>query len=71
MTGEEVQSLSVKDFQEYEKKRMENNAWEVANEVKARIHDASVLSEYTTANLTMKKEDQFFFNEANILAFSK
>ena len=71
MTEEEVQSMSVKDFQEYEKKRMENNAWEVANEVKARIHDVPVLSEYITAYLTMKKEDQFFFNEANILAFSK
>ena len=41
------------------------------NEVKARIHDAPVLSEYITAYLTMKKEDQSFFNEANILAFSK
>ena len=53
MTEEEVQSMSVKDFQEYEKKRMENNAWEVANEVKARIHDAPVLSEYITAYLTV------------------
>ena len=50
MTEEEVQSMSVKDFQEYEKKRMENNAWEVANEVKARIHDAPVLSEYNRAD---------------------
>jgi len=71
MTDEEVQLMSVKDFQEYEKKRMENNAWEVANEVKERIHDAPVLSEYITAHLTMKTENQFFFNEANILNYSK
>ena len=52
--------MSVKDFQEYEKKRMENNAW-----------DAPVLKKYITAYLTMKPEYQFFFNEANILAFNK
>ena len=63
--------MSVKDFQEYEKKRMENNAWDVAKEVKERIHDAPVLKEYITAYLTMKPEDQFFFNGANILAFNK
>ena len=71
MTEDEVKSMSVKDFQEYEKKRMENNAWDVAKEVKERIHDAPVLKEYITAYLTMKPEDQFFFNEANILAFNK
>ena len=41
---------------------MENNAWDVAKEVKERIHDAPVLKEYITAYLTMKPEDQFFFN---------
>ena len=52
-------------------KQQENNAWDVAKEVKERIHDAPVLKEYITAYLTMKPEDQFFFNEANILAFNK
>lgn len=56
--------MSVKDYQEYEKTRMEK-------EVKERIHDAPVLKEYITAYLTMKPEDQFFFNEVNILAFKK
>ena len=64
--------MSVKDFQEYEKKRMENNAWDVLKvKVKERIHDAPVLKEYITAYLTMKPDDQFFFNEANMLAFNK
>ena len=71
MTKDEVKSMSVKDFQEYKKKTMENNALDVAKEVKERIHDAPALKEYITAYLTMKPEDQFFFNEANILAFNK
>ena len=50
---------------------MENNAWDVAKEVKERIHDAPVLKKYITAYLTMKPEYQFFFNEANIFAFNK
>ena len=62
MTEDEVKSMSVKDFQEYEKKRMENNAWDVAKEVQERIHDAPVLKEYITAYLTMKPEDQIFWH---------
>ena len=54
MTEDEVKSMSVKDFQEYEKKRMENNAWDVTNEVKERIHDAPVLKEYITEFLTSR-----------------
>ena len=71
MTEDEVKSMLVKDFQKYEKKRMENNAWDVAKEVKERILDAHVLKEYITAFLTMKPEDQFFFDEDNILEFNK
>ena len=41
---------------------MENNAWDVAKEVKERIHDAPVLKEYITAYLTMKPEDQIFWH---------
>ena len=44
--------MSVKDFQEYEKKRMENNAWDVLKvKVKERIHDASVLKKNTSLHI--------------------
>ena len=74
MTEDEVKSMSVKDSERLpgiREKRMENNAWGVAKKVKERIHDAPVLIEYITAYLTMKPQDQFFFNPANILAFNK
>lgn len=71
MTEEQIKSMTVKDFQKYEKSRMERNAWEVATEVAKRIDDAPVLSEYITAYVSKKPENHFFFNEDNISKFFK
>ena len=38
--------MDVKQFEKYEKTRMEKNAWAVAQELQKRLDDAPILGEY-------------------------
>lgn len=63
LTQEEVDAMSVKEFEAYEKKRMEKNAWSVAQNIAARIDDTPVLGNYITALISDRPDDAFFIFE--------
>lgn len=46
LTEEEIKEMSLQSYEEYEKKRMEINAWHECRQVAERIDDAPVLKEY-------------------------
>jgi hypothetical protein len=69
MTDEEVSKMSVQEFEDYEKNRMEKNAWIVANELVKRIDGAPVLGEYINAKLSDTTEKLFLFNRDLLLEY--
>ncbi|XP_070570891.1 uncharacterized protein [Ptychodera flava] len=69
MTREEIEKMSVKEYEEYEARRMTQNAWIVAKEVVSRIDGAPVLGQYITGCLADKPEDAFFFNRQYLLQY--
>ena len=71
MTFEEIDNLSLQEYEEYEHARMERNAWTVVEEVQKRVDDAPVLSEYITAYTSQRINDTFFFNEENLASYQK
>ena len=66
LNEDEVQAMSLQDYETYEKHRMEYNAWHVAEEITRRIDDAPVLDSYITAILSKKPEDLFYFNDKEL-----
>ena len=48
MTDEEVNGMSLQEYEIHKEKNKQHNAWYVAKVIKGRIHDAPVLSEYIT-----------------------
>ncbi|CAB4010190.1 Transient receptor potential cation channel subfamily A member 1 [Paramuricea clavata] len=58
MNEEEINQLSVKEFEELEEQRMEKNAWYVAKTLVERIDGAPVLSERIKAYLTENRQEQ-------------
>ena len=54
--------MSLQSYEEYEKKRMEKNAWYVCSQVAERIDDAPVLKEYIKSKVSEPPDELFFFN---------
>ena len=71
LTQEEVDAMSVKEFEAYEKKRMEKNAWSVAQNIAARIDDTPVLGNYITALISDGPNDAFFIFEDLLQKFHR
>ena len=46
MSEDEIQSMSLKEYECYEEMRMQSNAWYVSKIIQERIQDAPVLNEY-------------------------
>ena len=67
MSQEEIDGMSVADYEEYEKKRILANAWDVAKEVTRRIDGAPVLGEYIKAHLSDELKDMFFFDNRDLI----
>lgn len=59
MTSEEIESMSLQEYDACENARMERNAWAVTAEVQRRVDDAPVLSEYITAYTSQRIDDVF------------
>ena len=64
LTDDEIEKLSVSEYDKHEFERMEKNAWIVANEVRNRIDGALVFSEFINAFLSGKEEDSFLLTKA-------
>ena len=69
MTEEEVKQLSIKQYEELEEKRMQENAWAISKELVQRIDDAPVLSERIKAYLSEDKDELFFFNQHYLMQY--
>lgn len=62
ISDEELESLSLEQYEKYEKERMQKNAWRVAEMVKERIDDAPALGSFLVGLLAEKKGgEQFLF----------
>ncbi|CAC5405593.1 unnamed protein product [Mytilus coruscus] len=62
MTKETIENMTLEDYESYEKRRMEKNAWFVTEEICNRIQDAPVLSQYIQSHVSSQLPDMFFFN---------
>ena len=62
LSEEEIKQMSLQWYEEYEKKRMEKNAWYVCSQVAERIDDALVLKEYIKSKVSEPPDELFFFN---------
>ena len=63
LTTEEVKKLSVREFEQIEETRLQQNAWEVAKELVERIDGAPVMGEMIKAYLLEDENQLFFFNQ--------
>ena len=71
-SDEEIEKMTLKDYEKHEDERIERNAWRVVNEIALRIDDALVLSDYIyKVFVTEKDMDAFFFNRSRLLYFIK
>ena len=66
LTEEQISEMNIKEYEQYEKRRMEKNAWFVTRELVKRIDGAPVLSTYIKAVKSENVEDLFFFNSEQL-----
>lgn len=69
LSTEEKEALTVKEFEELEQKRMEQNAWDVSKQLVDRIDGAPVLSERITAYLSEEQDKLFYFSQKYLLKY--
>ena len=62
LSDEEISTLTLKEYEEHERQRMEKNAWHCAGEISKRIDGAPVFNEFIQCFVTEKK-NTFFFNK--------
>ena len=62
LSEEEIKQMSLQSYEEYEKKRMEKNAWYVCSQIAERIDDAPVFTEYIKSKVSEPPDELFFFN---------
>jgi len=71
MSEDSIANLTLQDYETYEEKRMEKNAWRVASQLTERIDGAPVLSDYIHASVSERAEDSFFFNGEYLSEYTK
>ena len=54
MNEDEIQSMSLKEYESYEEIRMQSDAWYSSRIIQERIQDAPVLSEYISSFVSNK-----------------
>ena len=54
MNEDEIQSMSLKEYENYKEVRIQSNAWHVSKIIQERIQDAPVLSEYISSIVSDK-----------------
>ncbi|XP_070580686.1 uncharacterized protein [Ptychodera flava] len=70
LTEDELNRLTVEQTKELEKSCKERNAWQVAKDVQLRIDDEpGPAGDYMKAFVTVKKDDQFFYNAVNLASY--
>ena len=70
LSEEEIRNLSQEEHVQNEK-RMERNAWRVAEEIAERIDGAPVLGEFIEARLTPNTDSIFFFNKEYVKEYQQ
>ena len=54
MNEDEMQSMSLKEYENYEEMRIESNAWYASKIIQERIQNAPVLIEYISSTVSDK-----------------
>ena len=54
MNEDEIQSMSLEEYENYEEMRIQNNACYISKIIQERIQDARVLSEYISSIVSDK-----------------
>ena len=60
MSEDSIANLTLQNYEKYEEKRMEKNAWRVASQLIERINGAAVLSDYIHASVSELAENSLF-----------
>ena len=66
LSEDEIKAMSLHSYEQYEKERMEKNAWHVCKQVAERIDDAPVLKDYISSRVSESLEELFFFNASEL-----
>ena len=61
LSEDEIKAMSLHSYEQYEKERMEKNAWYDCKQVAERIDDAPVLKDYISSRVSESSEELFFF----------
>lgn len=61
MQEEEIQAMSLEEYENYEKDRMARNAWYASEEVSGRIDDAPVFKEYIQSRVSESTDKMYIF----------
>ena len=59
LSEDEIKAMSLHSYEQYEKERMEKNAWHVCKQVAERIDDAPVLKDYISSRVSLSKSYSF------------
>lgn len=70
MSEDEINSMTMNDYEEYEVKRMEKNAWFVADDLANRVDGAPVLSSFIHGLVSFQSDDHFFFNKKELKVYN-
>ena len=70
MNEDEIQSMSLKEYESYEEMRIQGNIWYVSKIIQ-KIQDAPVLSEYISSFVSDKPYQMFFPNQDLLHEFSQ
>ena len=66
LSEDEIKATSLHSYEQYEKERVEKNAWHVCKQVAERIDDAPVLKDYISSRVSESPEELFFFNASEL-----
>ena len=69
MIEDEIENLSLHQYERLQYEAMRKNAWSVSEEVRSRIDDAPVMHEHIKAYLTKPTDEQFIFNSEELDKF--
>ena len=66
----QISDLSLQDYEELERQRMERNAWDITHQLVDRLDDAPVLLDFIRRFPSQKSEDLFFVDQNRIKRYT-
>ena len=69
MTKEEIEALSLQEYEQLEENRMKKNAWRAATELAERVDGEPAPSGFLTCNVTPNERVQFLWDKGYLEKF--